>query len=96
MSRAFSRPPRTTCKAAAKEPSSAGLEVEIITKSPATHTAFADQVGIIEGLISRRVNVIQISPTKAEVVKPALGRAAVAGTSGRNESRMDAFRAALW
>lgn len=66
-------------EAAAEGAASAGLEVEIITRSPATHTAFADQVGIIEDLISRRVDVIAISPTEVEVVKPALGRAAEAG-----------------
>ena len=47
-------------------------------KSPVTRTASAYQVGIIERLISHRVNVIAISPIKAEVVKPTLGRASVA------------------
>lgn len=56
-----------------------GFDVEIISRSPATHTAFADQVGIIEDFIQRKVDVIAISPTEVEVVKPVLGKAAEAG-----------------
>jgi ribose transport system substrate-binding protein len=56
-----------------------GFNVEIISRSPATHTAFADQVGIIEDFIQRQVDVIAISPTEVEVVRPVLGKAAEAG-----------------
>lgn len=66
-------------EAAAEDAAAHGFEVEILTRSPATHTAFADQVGIIEDLIIRQVDVIAVSPTEVEVVKPALARAAEAG-----------------
>lgn len=56
-----------------------GFDVEIISRSPATHTAFADQVGIIEDFIQRKVDVIAISPTEVEVIKSVLGKAAEAG-----------------
>lgn len=56
-----------------------GINVEIITRAPAAHTAFADQIAIIEDFIQRRVNVIAISPIEVEVVKPALQEAKKAG-----------------
>ena len=56
-----------------------GFNVEVISRSPATHTAFADQVAIIEDMIQRQVDVIAISPTEVEVVKPALAQANAAG-----------------
>jgi ribose transport system substrate-binding protein len=52
-----------------------GIEVEIISQSPATHVAFADQVAIIEDYIQRKMNVIAISPIEVEVIKPALKKA---------------------
>ncbi|HUG62614.1 MAG TPA: sugar ABC transporter substrate-binding protein [Methylomirabilota bacterium] len=64
---------------AAADAAEHGFNVEIISRSPATHTAFADQVGIIEDFIQRRVDVIAISPTEVEVVRPVLGQAAAAG-----------------
>jgi ribose transport system substrate-binding protein len=64
---------------AAADANQHGFAVEIISRSPATHTAFADQVGIIEDFIQRKVDVIAISPTEVEVVKPVLGKAAEAG-----------------
>lgn len=63
----------------AAEANKNGFNVEIISRSPATHTSFADQVGIIEDFIQRQVDVIAISPTEVEVVKPVLGKAAEAG-----------------
>ena len=66
-------------EAAAKDAKSAGINVELLTRAPATHTAFADQVGIVEDLISRKVDVIAISPTEVEIVKPVLKRANEAG-----------------
>ena len=66
-------------EAAAKSAADAGLKVNVLTRSPSTHTAIADQLAIIEDLISRQVDVIAVSPTEVEVVKPALKRAAEAG-----------------
>ncbi len=63
----------------AAEANKHGFDVEIIARSPATHTAFADQVGIIEDFIQRKVDVIAISPSEVEVIKPVLGKAAEAG-----------------
>ena len=66
-------------EAAAKDAAKAGLNVEVITQSPATHTAFGDQVAIIEDYIQRKVNVIAISPIEVEVIKPVLKKANEAG-----------------
>jgi ribose transport system substrate-binding protein len=57
----------------------AGGNVTIISRSPATHTAFADQLAIIEDFISRDVDVIAISPADVEAVKPAIQQANDAG-----------------
>jgi ribose transport system substrate-binding protein len=64
---------------AAAQANEHGFNVEVISRSPATHTAFADQVAIIEDMIQRQVDVIAISPIEVEVVKPALARAKEAG-----------------
>jgi ribose transport system substrate-binding protein len=64
---------------AAEDARSAGLNVRIVTQSPASHTDFADQVGIIEDYIARDVDAIVISPTEVEVVKPAIRSANEAG-----------------
>jgi ribose transport system substrate-binding protein len=64
---------------AAKDANEHGFNVEIISRSPATHTAFADQVAIIEDMIQRQVDVIAISPIEVEIVKPALAQAKEAG-----------------
>lgn len=60
---------------AARHATEAGLPTQIVTRAPAAHTAFADQLTIVEDLIQRRVSVIAISPTEVEVVRPALRRA---------------------
>jgi len=52
-----------------------GIEVEIVSQSPATHVAFADQVAIIEDYIQRKVDVIAISPIEVEVIKPVIKKA---------------------
>lgn len=52
-----------------------GFDVKIITQSVASHTAFADQVAIIEDFIQRKVDVIAISPIEVEVIIPALKEA---------------------
>lgn len=59
----------------AKDASGHGIEVEVISQSPATHVAFADQVAIIEDYVERDVDVIAISPIEVEVIKPALKKA---------------------
>jgi len=64
---------------AAQEANKNGFAVEIVTRSPASHTAFGDQVAIIEDMITRRVDVIAVSPTEIEIVRPALARAAEVG-----------------
>jgi ribose transport system substrate-binding protein len=51
------------------------IEVEVISQSPATHVAFADQVAIIEDYVQRKVDVIAISPIEVEVIKPAIKKA---------------------
>jgi len=51
------------------------IQVDVITQSPATHVAFADQVAIIEDYIQRKVNVIAISPIEVEVIKPTINKA---------------------
>lgn len=64
---------------AAEEANTAGFNVEIVSRSPATHTSFADQLAIIEDYISQDVDVIAISPADTEAVKPALQQANEAG-----------------
>jgi ribose transport system substrate-binding protein len=56
-----------------------GFDVKVISRSPATHTAFADQLAIIENFISQQVDVIAVSPADTEAVKPAIKRANEAG-----------------
>src|ERR687897_3596510 len=60
---------------AAEEANGAGFNVRVISRSPATHTAFADQLAIIEDFISQSVDVIAISPADTEAVKPAIQQA---------------------
>ncbi|HZA20940.1 MAG TPA: sugar ABC transporter substrate-binding protein, partial [Actinomycetota bacterium] len=60
---------------AADEANTAGFNVKVISRSPATHTAFADQLAIIEDFISQDVDVIAISPADTEAVKPAIQQA---------------------
>ena len=57
---------------AAEDANAQGLDVEVISQSPATHIAFADQVAIIEDYIQRGVDVIAISPIEVEVIKGAV------------------------
>lgn len=64
---------------AAKDARQHGINVRIITQSPAAHTAFADQVSILEDFVQRRVSVIAVSPIEVEVIKPALRKANAAG-----------------
>lgn len=64
---------------AANEARHHGINVRVITQAPAAHTAFADQVSIIEDFIQRRVSVIAVSPIEVEVIKPVLQKANEAG-----------------
>lgn len=63
----------------AEDASANGIEVKIISQSPATHVAFADQVAIIEDYIQRKMDAIAISPIEVEVIKPVLKKANEAG-----------------
>lgn len=63
----------------AEEANQNGFDVEVITRSPATHTDFADQLGIVEDFISRDVDAIVISPSDVQAVKPAIKQANQAG-----------------
>jgi len=64
---------------AAEDANANGFDVEVISQSPATHIAFADQVAIIEDYIQRGVDVIAISPIEVEVIKGAVAKANEAG-----------------
>jgi ribose transport system substrate-binding protein len=64
---------------AADDANQQGFDVQVLSRSPATHTAFADQLAIIEDYITRQVDVIAISPADTEAVKPAIRRANDAG-----------------
>jgi ribose transport system substrate-binding protein len=66
-------------EASAAEANGAGLNVRVISRSPATHVAFADQVAIIEDYVSRNVDAIAISPVDTEAIKPAVQQANEAG-----------------
>jgi ribose transport system substrate-binding protein len=63
----------------AKDAKASGIDVKVISQSPATHVAFADQVAIIEDYVQRKVDVIAISPIEVEVIKPAVQKANKAG-----------------
>jgi ribose transport system substrate-binding protein len=60
---------------AAEDANANGFDVKVVSRSPATHTAFADQLAIIENFISQDVDVIAVSPADTEAVKPAIQRA---------------------
>jgi ribose transport system substrate-binding protein len=64
---------------AADDANANGFNVKVLSRSPATHTAFADQLAIIEDYISRGVDAIAISPADTEAVKPAIRSANEAG-----------------
>lgn len=64
---------------AAADANANGFNVRVITQSVSSHTAFADQVAIIEDFIQRQVDVIAIAPIEVEVIIPALKEANEAG-----------------
>ena len=57
----------------------AGINVDIISQAPVSHTAFGEQVAIIEDFIARGVDAIAISPIEVEIVIPAIQQANEAG-----------------
>jgi ribose transport system substrate-binding protein len=59
----------------AKDASANGFDVDVTTRSPATHTDFASQQAIVEDFISKNVDVIVISPSDVQAVKPAITQA---------------------
>jgi ribose transport system substrate-binding protein len=63
----------------ARDANQSGFDVRVISRSPATHTAFADQLAIIEDYVSRNVDVIAVSPADTEAIKPAIRNANEAG-----------------
>lgn len=64
---------------AAAEADEAGFDVEVQSRSPATHVDFGDQLAIIEDYVTSGVDVIAISPADTEAIKPAIQRANEAG-----------------
>lgn len=64
---------------AAEDANEAGFNVRVEARSPETHAAFADQLEIVENFISQNVDVIAISPSDTEAIKPAIRRANEAG-----------------
>lgn len=64
---------------AAEDANAAGLNVEVLSRSPATHTDFGDQLAIIEDYITSGVDVIAVSPADTEAIKPAIQQANEAG-----------------
>jgi ribose transport system substrate-binding protein len=63
----------------AADANKAGFDVEVVSRSPETHTSFADQLAIVEDFISQNVDVIAISPADTEAIKPAIKQANDAG-----------------
>jgi diguanylate cyclase (GGDEF)-like protein/PAS domain S-box-containing protein len=64
---------------AAAEARQHGINVEVITRTPATHVDFANRVAIIEDYIRRQVDAIAISAYEVEVIRRAINRANQAG-----------------
>lgn len=64
---------------AAEQAGEHGFDVEVLSRSPATHTAFNDQVGIVEDYVTQGVDVIAISPADTEALQPAIQQANEAG-----------------
>lgn len=56
-----------------------GFNVKVLSRAPASHTAFADQVAIVEDYVTKKVDVIAISPSDTEALKPAIRKANDAG-----------------
>ena len=66
-------------EAAAEQARKHGINVEVITRSNTSHTDAASQVESIENFIQDKMDVIIISPSEVEAVKPAIKAANDAG-----------------
>jgi ribose transport system substrate-binding protein len=64
---------------AAAEAGEHGIDVQVISRSPATHVDFGDQVAIIEDYVTLGVDAIAVSPADTEAIKPAIQHANDAG-----------------
>jgi ribose transport system substrate-binding protein len=64
---------------AAAEGNEHGFDIEVLSRSPATHVDFADQLAIVEDYVTLGVDVIAISPADTEAIKPAIQQANEAG-----------------
>jgi ribose transport system substrate-binding protein len=64
---------------AAEDARKNGLNVEIITQSPASHTDFGSQVAVLEDFVARNVDAIIVSPSEVDIVIPAIRAANDAG-----------------
>jgi len=52
-----------------------GFNVRLITRAPSSHTAFAEQVAIMEDYIEMGVDVIVLSPIEVGVMRPVVAEA---------------------
>jgi len=59
----------------AEDARKAGLNVEVIMHSTASHTDFAGQVDIIEDFVANKVDCIIVSPADVEPMKPGIAEA---------------------
>jgi len=66
-------------EAAAEQAREHGIDVEVVTRSNTSHTDAASQVESIENFIQDKMDVIIISPSEVEAVKPAIKAANDAG-----------------
>lgn len=66
-------------KKAAEDANANGFDVEVLSRSTSSHNDYASQLAVIEDYISRGVDVIAISPTDVEAIKPAIKQANQAG-----------------
>ena len=64
---------------AVAEAKEAGINVELITRASTSHTSAAEQVKTLENFIQNKVDIIIVSPTEVEAIKPALKEVNEAG-----------------
>jgi ribose transport system substrate-binding protein len=63
----------------AEEANQNGFDVEVITRTTSSHNDYASQLAVIEDFISQGVDVIAISPSDVDAVKPGIAQANQAG-----------------
>lgn len=56
-----------------------GLDVQVITRAATEHTSMAEQVDAVNNLVQSKVDVLIVSPSEVEPLKPALEEAVEAG-----------------